>query len=409
MLRFFKDKSVREVAEALHVNEAAAQRRVLRAMEKLRRFFAKRGVNSTAAIIGEKISAHSVQAAPAALAKSITLMAAAKGAAASGSTLTLAKGALKIMAWTKTKTVVVVGVLLAVAGGTAVYEASGNSDRAGSPAEMKIKWAVGKKYQLRMELSQSAEATPQPAEQGLKWAQEFNISVLKELPDGGRQLELEFVSQAMNVLRAGRSLLSFDSTQNLPRDTRNRLAILSALVGARLEYFTDADGKVQTVEGANELADHITAVGTPQQREVFQGMFSGDTLKNYLSLGEMMPNRTINVGESWSVKRDIEDAIGVLTVNQKFTFKNWEQHDGRKCAHIEQKGDISSKTVSANSGTAVKIQKGKISSDLWFDPELGLPVGENENEDLTMKITNRAQTTIKHTKNESRWTLVEVQ
>ena len=40
-----------------------------------------------------------------ALAKSVTAVAIAKGAAASGSTLTLIKGALKIMAWTKAKTV----------------------------------------------------------------------------------------------------------------------------------------------------------------------------------------------------------------------------------------------------------------------------------------------------------------
>src|ERR1017187_6883066 len=44
MLRFFKEKNLREVATALKVNEAAAQRRVYRAVEKLRRFFTKRGV-----------------------------------------------------------------------------------------------------------------------------------------------------------------------------------------------------------------------------------------------------------------------------------------------------------------------------------------------------------------------------
>ena len=49
-----------------------------------------------------------------ALAKSVTAVAITKGAAASGSTLTLIKGALKIMAWTKAKTAIVVsaGVLL---------------------------------------------------------------------------------------------------------------------------------------------------------------------------------------------------------------------------------------------------------------------------------------------------------
>jgi RNA polymerase sigma factor (sigma-70 family) len=108
VLRFFDGKSLREVGAALGANEEAAKKRVSRALEKLRAFFAKRGVSSTAAIIAGAISANSVQAAPVALAKSVTAVALAKGATAGGSTLTLIKGALKIMAWTKAKTAMVV-------------------------------------------------------------------------------------------------------------------------------------------------------------------------------------------------------------------------------------------------------------------------------------------------------------
>jgi len=119
VLRFFKDRDLREVAATMRVSEAAAQRRILRALEKLRRFFANRGVDSTTTVIAETISTHSVQAAPAALAKCVTAVAIAKGAAASNSTLTIIQGALKIMAWTKIKTAVViaVGVALLLAGG----------------------------------------------------------------------------------------------------------------------------------------------------------------------------------------------------------------------------------------------------------------------------------------------------
>jgi uncharacterized protein (TIGR03435 family) len=91
---------------------------VNRAVEKLRTFFAKRGVTLTAAAIVGSVSANSVQAAPAALAKSVTVMAITKGATAGSSTLTLIKGALKIMAWTKVKTAVVVGVVAVLAAGT---------------------------------------------------------------------------------------------------------------------------------------------------------------------------------------------------------------------------------------------------------------------------------------------------
>jgi RNA polymerase sigma factor (sigma-70 family) len=118
VLRFFDGKSLREVGTALGANEEAAKKRVSRALEKLRAFFAQRGVNSTTAIIAGAISANSVQAAPVALAKSVTAIAVAKGTTASGSTLTLIKGALKIMAWTKAKTAILADAVVILAAST---------------------------------------------------------------------------------------------------------------------------------------------------------------------------------------------------------------------------------------------------------------------------------------------------
>jgi RNA polymerase sigma factor (sigma-70 family) len=110
VLRFFENKSLQEVG--------AAQKRVARGLDKLRAFFAKRGVDSTATGIAEAISANSIQAAPLALAKTISAVAMTKGAAAGGSTLALVKGALKIMAWTKAKTAVVAAAVVILAAGT---------------------------------------------------------------------------------------------------------------------------------------------------------------------------------------------------------------------------------------------------------------------------------------------------
>jgi endo-1,4-beta-xylanase len=120
VLRFFEGRNFREVGAALGASEDAAKMRVSRALEKLHRFFNKHGISSTTTIIAGAISANSVQAAPVALAKSVTAVAIAKGAAVSGSTLTLIKGVLKLMAWTKAKTAIVVGVCALTAGTTAV-------------------------------------------------------------------------------------------------------------------------------------------------------------------------------------------------------------------------------------------------------------------------------------------------
>ncbi|MGO8765878.1 MAG: hypothetical protein ACLQSR_12195 [Limisphaerales bacterium] len=78
----------------------------------------RRGISTTTAAIAETISTNSIQLAPAALAKSVAAVAITKGASASISTLTLIKGALKIMAWTKTQTAVTAGVILILAAGT---------------------------------------------------------------------------------------------------------------------------------------------------------------------------------------------------------------------------------------------------------------------------------------------------
>ncbi len=118
VLRFFEGRSLSEVGSVLGTNEEAAKKRVSRTVEKLRKFFTRRGVVSTTASIAAAMSAISVHAAPAALAKTATAVALAQGAAAGGSTLTLAKGGLKLMAWTKVKVAIVAGICVLFAAGT---------------------------------------------------------------------------------------------------------------------------------------------------------------------------------------------------------------------------------------------------------------------------------------------------
>lgn len=117
VLRYFENKTAREIAEALRLGEDAAQKRVARALEKLRARFVKRGVTLTATVIAGAVAANSVLAAPVGLAVTVTA-AAAKGAAVGSSTLTLIKGALKIMAWTKAKVAVGTGAVVLLAAGT---------------------------------------------------------------------------------------------------------------------------------------------------------------------------------------------------------------------------------------------------------------------------------------------------
>jgi hypothetical protein len=123
VLRFFEGKSFHEIGTAFGASENAAKKRVHHALEKLHRYFSKRGISSTTHALAGVISANSVHAAPVALAKTVTAVALAKGAAAGGSTLTLVKAALKIMAWAKVKTAVVIGVGFLIVAGSTVWDA----------------------------------------------------------------------------------------------------------------------------------------------------------------------------------------------------------------------------------------------------------------------------------------------
>jgi uncharacterized protein (TIGR03435 family) len=117
VLRFYEGKALKQVGAALGTGEDAARMRINRALEKLRKFFAGRGLTLSAAVIAAAVSTGAVQAAPAGLAATVTT-AAVQGTAVTTSTLTLIKGALKIMAWTKAKTAIVSGVVVLLAAGT---------------------------------------------------------------------------------------------------------------------------------------------------------------------------------------------------------------------------------------------------------------------------------------------------
>jgi RNA polymerase sigma factor (sigma-70 family) len=71
LLRFFENKSLREVGESLAISDDAAQKRVSRAVESLREFFSKQRLAIGAGGLAVLISANAVKAAPVGLAGTI--------------------------------------------------------------------------------------------------------------------------------------------------------------------------------------------------------------------------------------------------------------------------------------------------------------------------------------------------
>ena len=73
MLRYFQRKTAEEMAEILGISAEAAQKRVSRAVQRMRELFAKRGIAVGAGGLTAAVSANAVQAAPSGLATAISL------------------------------------------------------------------------------------------------------------------------------------------------------------------------------------------------------------------------------------------------------------------------------------------------------------------------------------------------
>jgi len=83
LLRYFDRKELRAVGDALGTSEAAARKRVSRALERLRRYLTARGVSLSAGTLATALTGSAVQSAPAALAETISAAVVA-GAALAG-------------------------------------------------------------------------------------------------------------------------------------------------------------------------------------------------------------------------------------------------------------------------------------------------------------------------------------
>ena len=117
LLRYFENKSFREVGQTLGTSDDAAQKRVSRAVERLREFLSKRGVAVGASGLVVLITANAIQAAPVGLAATIST-----AAVLAGTTIAATVTATKAIAMTTLQKILITTTLAGVAS-AGIYEA----------------------------------------------------------------------------------------------------------------------------------------------------------------------------------------------------------------------------------------------------------------------------------------------
>jgi len=133
ILRYFQEKSFIDIGNTLGVSEKAAHMRVKRAVEKLRRFFSKKGIILPAAALSGMLSMHAVQAAPASVTEGC--MSVAQGPVPE-SVAHISNGALKMIVLGKVKAVAIAlgcAAVVTAAASVAVIHAVRESDPGEKP------------------------------------------------------------------------------------------------------------------------------------------------------------------------------------------------------------------------------------------------------------------------------------
>jgi RNA polymerase sigma factor (sigma-70 family) len=273
LLRFFENKSLTEVGAALAVGQDGARKRIDRALERLNRYFVRRGVSSTTALMALSLAAHSVHAAPAALAKSVTLLAAAQGATASASTLALTKGALKIMFWTKTHTAAA-GLVVAGLATLAVFQHRSQVRAQGANQELRqqIDSLQNDNRQLSNQLPQASVAVASPA------APPAELLRLRN--------EVGLLHRQTNQLQTALAQARRPATARGPQPAAPLPEDYPKTPAAATQGIFDALSR-------GDLEQFFTNYGEPGvPKELYDKMFGDERIKNYLagltvvSLGE---------------------------------------------------------------------------------------------------------------------------
>lgn len=297
----------------------------------------------------------------------------------------------------KSRTLILVaalGCLLAVSCSKSKSEApQSKASNSSEPAvELKPKWTPGKKIVQRLSTSASTEMGDGKNKQARSVQQvtdmtwDYSINTLKALDNGGHEVELEFVSTKIESKVGERVYMSFDSAHDSGKVTKDPFTpALRKLVGAKVRYTLGPDGKVEHLDGYDDFMVRI-ARGS-RNPEMLKSMFSESTLKQLCNWSEALPDHPVRPGDSWAYTKEMSlYGMVKMVIEGKFTFANWEDHNGHKCVKLDYDGTITGKGMN---GTPFSMEKGKIHGSSWFDPEQGVAVASDSDETMTFNIEQR--------------------
>lgn len=271
------------------------------------------------------------------------------------------------------------------------------TDAANDAFALKLAWLPGKHYSFRTESVIDTDLTL-PVSPGTQMvviglSQVFSLTARAPI-DGVQELDLEIIAQRFFFQPGEQNYFTFDSRESAAEDAAYPMSPqLRYLLNAPFKCFLGEDGTLIRTEGLDALTDRLKQ-GNPGLTPVVQSVLNEKNLKiMFDALNDFPPDAPVKTGDSWPVHSEI-DPYGANSLRQDGlnTFTNWEMFDSRQCVHTEYQGNFSANADESDESVTTKIHGGTISSEGWFDPQLGMLVRSSTVEHLNGAISAMGQT-----------------
>jgi hypothetical protein len=272
------------------------------------------------------------------------------------------------------------------------------TDATNNALTLKLSWLPGKHYTFRSENVVYRDLTL-PESSGTQTvvsalSQEFSLSALAPTKDGVQELDMKITAQRFFFQWNEKNYLPFDSRESAAQDAAFPMfPELRQLLNVPFKCFVGEDGTLIRTEGLDILTAHLQE-GDPQWTNVLATVLSEKSLKiMFDALNGFLPGTPVKVGDVWSVHLEINPhAANNLFLDGQNTFTNWETLDSQQCIHTECQGNLSPNAVASEDPVIIQVQGGTLSSEGWFDPQLGMLVRSSTVEQLNGTISAKGQT-----------------
>ena len=267
------------------------------------------------------------------------------------------------------------------------------------PVELKLKWPAGERIvqvlDIKMNMDISGANMPQPIHQDMTIGEDYAVNVLSADPNGGHEVEMEYLGIRMKMEQGGKSMIDYDSRKKSSADGKiPQLAAVEKMfqnvIGAKIQFFLDTSNHVERVEGFDTLMSKLAAGGQGDAAGSLKSLFNEETLKQMIG-AQHLPTKPVQPGDSWPVQTDLTmGGLGKVAMDVTTSFERWEMHGKRNCARLEFQGTMKGNfnPDSGTPGMTMSVQDGDVSGVAWFDPELGMVIDTmmNQNMNLNMSV-----------------------